>query len=74
MIYTTNKRAFISVLIVSILYFIPSAIMLWENIFFPLYAAAYLGLSTSGQNTIQGGDEPLQHPAYSETNTDNDKR
>ena len=74
MMYTTNKRAFISVLIVSILYFIPSAIMLWENIFFPLYATAYLGLSTSSQNTIQGGDEPLQHPAYSKTNTDNDER
>lgn len=59
MMYTTNKRAFISVLIVATLYFIPSAIMLWDNIFFPLYATAYLGLSTSSHNAIEGRGEPL---------------
>jgi ABC-type multidrug transport system fused ATPase/permease subunit len=42
MMYTPNKRALVSVLILTLLYFWATAFMLWENIFFPLYAAAYL--------------------------------
>lgn len=42
MMYTPNKRAFVAALFVATLYFIVTAFMLWENIFLPLYAAAYL--------------------------------
>ena len=42
MMYTPNKRAIIAVLFVAVLYFWVSAFMLWENIYLPLYAAAYL--------------------------------
>ena len=45
MMYTPNKRALTGVLIVAVLYFWASAFMLWENIYLPLYAAAYLGKS-----------------------------
>ena len=37
-----NKRAMLSALFVAFLYFVVSAFMLWENVFFPLYAGAYL--------------------------------
>ena len=42
LMYTPNKRAFVGVLFVALLFFGVSAFMLWDNIFIPLYAAAYL--------------------------------
>lgn len=46
MMYTSNKRAFISALLLALLFFLPSAFMLWENIYVPLYAGAYLAIET----------------------------
>lgn len=57
MAYSPNKRAVIATLIVATLYFLPSAFMLWENIFLPLYAAAYLDSSASSQDSIETGNE-----------------
>jgi hypothetical protein len=51
MIYTLNKRAFVAVLFVASLYFWASAFMLWENIYLPLYAAAYLEETATNQKT-----------------------
>ena len=50
--YTPNKRAFFSVLFITFLYFWATAFMLWENIFFPLYAAAYLAPDISSEDKI----------------------
>ena len=50
--YTPNKRAIISVLFITFLYFWATAFMLWENIFFPLYAAAYLAPDVSSEDKI----------------------
>ncbi len=54
MMYAPNKRAFISAIILAVLFFLPSAFMLWENIYIPLYAGAYLAIEkeTTGQTTI----------------------
>lgn len=46
LMYTPNKRAFVSVLFVALLFFGVSAFMLWDNIYIPLYAAAYLTQQT----------------------------
>lgn len=51
MMYTTNKRAFISAIILAILFFLPSAFMLWENIYVPLFAGAYLAIETATTET-----------------------
>ena len=50
--YAPNKRAFFSVLFITFLYFWATAFMLWENIFFPLYAAAYLAPDISSEDKI----------------------
>jgi hypothetical protein len=49
MMYSPNKRALIGVLVVAALYFWASAFMLWENIYLPLYAAAYSGSISSAK-------------------------
>ncbi|MBQ8066242.1 MAG: hypothetical protein IJ200_11390 [Prevotella sp.] len=51
MMYTTNKRAFVSALILAILFFLPSAFMLWENIYVPLYAGAYIAIEMETTGT-----------------------
>ena len=50
LMYTPNKRAFVSVLFVALLFFGASAFMLWDNIFIPLYAAAYLTPQTLSES------------------------
>lgn len=39
--YTTNKRAFVAVIVVVALYFWATAFMTWVYVYMPLYAAAY---------------------------------
>ena len=45
MMYSRDTRVILSVMFLSFLFFMVSAFMLWENIYFPLYAAAYLLIS-----------------------------
>lgn len=58
LMYTPNKRAFVSVLFVAFLFFGVSAFMLWDNIFIPLYAAAYLT-----QETLPTPKQEAEQPA-----------
>ncbi len=64
LMYTPNKRALFAVLSIAALYFWASAFMLWENIYLPLYAAAYLSktsLADKPQATSQAADEDSQY-------------
>ena len=66
MMRTPNKRALIAVLTVAALFFWASAFMLWESVFLPLFAAAYLTASAPPETVSERTE---QTPTLDEPNS-----
>lgn len=58
--YATNRRAIIAVMTILLLYFWATAFMMWECVFFPLYAAAYLATEPADTSEVVEVLEPVE--------------